>query len=485
MTTNEKIDTDAVFRKHPLVREILDRLAEAGHEAFLVGGVVRDGLLASWGAAVRFPPSDVDVTTSATPDELRRIFVGKKIVDVGEKFGVLVVIDGGSNGVEVATFRSEDGYDGRRPAAVQVGGSLEEDVKRRDLTINGLAASDNGAVIDWVGGVADLSARRIRAIGDPKVRFAEDYLRMLRVIRFACQIGGDIDPETSTAIRSLAHCIPQIAWERIQAELLRTLELPESARGIELLDELGLLGHILPEVRALHGVPQPEAYHPEGDVFVHTILALRVADGFVRDPMVKLAILLHDIGKPQALRNHRGVHMGGHCLIGAKLATTVARRLKLTRRDTHRLSFLIRQHMRIADFPRMGRGRQVRFLAADERSSEGSIARRYPLFIELLQVLIADCEACAHRSAGWIPILAAATEVAEHIDRVGNLSRARMLFDGHDLMSMGVPASPLLGDILAAVHDRILAGEISTSEQARAWVTSELRRREGETETLP
>jgi len=484
MISNERIDSEAVFREHPFVREVLDRLVDAGHEAFLVGGVVRDGLLASWGVQVQFPPQDIDVTTSGTPSDVRRVFAERKLVDVGERFGVLVVLGNDGSSVEVATFRSEDGYDGRRPATVDVAGTLEEDVKRRDLTINGLAATADGTVIDHIGGVEDLRLRRIRAIGAPAIRFAEDYLRMLRVVRFACQVGGEIDPETAQAIRDLAHRIPRIAWERIQAELLRTLALPDSAHGIELLDELGLLAHILPEVSALHDVPQPEAYHPEGDVFVHTILALRIADTFVRDPIVKLAILLHDIGKPQALRNHQGIHMGGHCLLGAKMAAAIARRLKLTRRDAHRLSFLIRQHMRIADFPRMGRGRQVRFLSAQEQPGEVSIASRYPLFMQLLQVLIADCEACAHRASGWIPILAAVTEVAEHIERVGNLSKARTLFDGHDLMAMGVSPGPLLGDVLAAVHDRILAGEISTAEEACAWASCELKRRETETETL-
>jgi len=481
---HEKIDADAVFREHPLAREILHRLTESGHEAFLVGGVVRDGLLASWGVPVRFPPSDVDITTSAAPDEIRRILAGRRLVDVGEQFGVLVILGDDNEGVEVATFRSETGYDGRRPAEVVVAGTLNEDVRRRDLTINGLAATDDGTVIDHVDGIKDLRSRRIRAIGDPEIRFAEDYLRMLRVVRFACQIEGEIDRGTSDAIRRRASCIPRIAWERIQVELLRTLELPNSSRGIELLDDLGLLEPILPEVHALHGVPQPEQYHPEGDVFIHTMIALRVADGFVRDPIVKLAILLHDIGKPQALRNHQGSHMGGHCLIGANMAKAVARRLKLTRRDTHRLSFLIRQHMRIADFPRMGRGRQVRFLAAEERANETSIARRYPLFMQLLQVLIADCEACAHRSAGWAPILAAVTDVAEHIERVGNLSKARQLFDGHDLIAMGLSPGPIFGEVLAAVHDRILAGEISTSEQAHSWAKRELMRKEAETETL-
>ena len=274
MTTNERIDTDSIFREHPFVREVLDQLAAGGHEAFLVGGVVRDGLLAAWGGdAGRFPSADVDVTTSAAPLEIRRIFSGRKMIDVGERFGVLVILGGHGASVEVATFRSEDGYDGRRPASVDVAATLEEDVKRRDLTINGLAATDDGTVVDYVGGVDDLRERRIRAIGDPMARFSEDYLRMLRVVRFACQIDGEIDRETASAIRAVAHRIPEIAWERIQIELLRTLELRTSARGIELLDNLGLLPEILPEVSALHGVPQPELYHPEGDVFVHTILA--------------------------------------------------------------------------------------------------------------------------------------------------------------------------------------------------------------------
>jgi len=468
MNTTYRIDTNALFSLHPYVRVILDRLNAAGYEAVLIGGVVRDGVRSLLDPSLSFSPQDVDIATSALPNEIRRLFRDCPVVGVGEEFGVLVIVAPDGHEYEVATFRVEEEYDGRWPGKVELVRDLEEDLRRRDLTINGLAATADGEVIDLVGGIEDLNAKRIRAIGDPRVRFAEDYLRMLRTVRFACQIHGTIDPETVRAIEENAGRISSISWERVRDELLRILQTDQGAHGLLLLDVYGLLRFILPEVVATKGVPQPEEYHPEGDVFVHTIAAVRVADWFIRDPLVKLAILLHDIGKPYALERSGGVNMGGHEAVGARMTRKIGTRFRLSRHETTRLVFLVKNHMRIADLPKMGRGKQVRFLSEGDNPAGRSLRERYPLFFDLLGVLVADCEACAHRSSGWVPILQETLRVVDHIDRVGSLNRARELIDGHALLAMGIEPGPRLGRILEGIHDRILAGEITTHDQALA-----------------
>jgi poly(A) polymerase len=468
MENTDRIDIRAVFDRHPFARRILTRLAEAGHEAVLIGGVVRDGVLAAWGELRTFPPDDVDIATSAMPEEIRALFADRPIVGVGEEFGVLVVVAPDGVGYEVATFRVEEEYDGRWPHRVELVRDLAGDVARRDFTINGLAARLDGRVIDLVGGISDLRGHLVRAIGKPEKRFAEDHLRMLRAVRFVCQIDGRLDPCTAAAATANAERLSGISWERIRDELLRVLSTVRASEGLALMDELGLLSHVLPELVKEKGVPQPEEYHPEGDVFVHTLMAMRVADSFVRDPIVKLAVLLHDIGKPEALERNAGANMGGHCALGARQVRQVAQRLRLSRAESSRLTHLVRHHMRIADLPEMGLGKQVRFLTEGEALGEVALARRYPLFFDLLQLLVADCEASAHRSSGWGPILRQTLRIADHVERVGDLQRARSLIDGHDLLELGESPGRRLGEILATLHDRILAGEIGTREEALA-----------------
>jgi len=472
MNELKRISTNVVYDAHPFAREILVRLQDAGFEAVLIGGVVRDGLQAQLQRDVLFPPKDVDIATAALPEEIRRTFHDRTIIGVGEEFGVLLIVAPDGRTYEVASFRVESEYDGRWPGKVDLVRDLESDVRRRDLTVNGLAATIDGEVIDLVGGTKDLVARRVSTIGDPVVRFREDYLRMMRVVRFACRIDGDVDDGTAQAVRDHANAIQNISLERIGDEMLRILETPRAALGLELLDSLGLLLHILPELSNCHGVPQPEEYHPEGDVFVHTTESVRVADGFIRDPIVKLAVVLHDIGKPVALERNDGRNMGGHCSMGARMAKAVGRRLRLSNQQIQRVDFLVRHHMRIADFPEMGRGKQIRFLSEGEVQQASTLSERYSLFCDLLQVLVADCEATAHRSAGWAPILQETIQVMDHIERVCGLQRARGIIDGHDLTNLGLGPGPQLGRILNTIHDRILAGHIATHEDAVALAQS-------------
>ncbi len=466
----ERIDVERLFRARPSVREIFERLSRAGHDVALVGGIVRDAILAEF-AGEEFSPKhkEIDLATSAKPKEIKRLFPDWRAIEVGEAFGVLRLIAPDGQEYEVATYRREADYDGRWPERVEPASSLEEDLKRRDLTINGLAARADGRVIDLVGGLADLRERLIRTIGDPEERFSEDYLRIIRAIRFACLIDGRLTTEVSHAIRRNGAKLLSISRERIRDELFKILETPRAAKGIELLDDHGLLGLLLPEVVATKGVKQPEKYHPEGDVYTHTLLALEVADRLGFEPLVKFAILLHDIGKPVAFEQNNGQHMGGHELIGEELAEGVSRRFRLSNDQIKVIKYLIREHLRVAKLPEMTRPRQIRFIqeaAAGPEIDFSSLERKFPLFFKLLRLLIADCEASVHRSSGWLPVLQTFAGLLPQLKRLEELEAAHKLLDGHDVLELGVAEGPQVGRILEEVYDQILSGRIQSREEA-------------------
>lgn len=465
-----RIPMERIWAEHPLAKHIVERLEAAGHTAVLVGGVVRDALLAEFSGR-EFHPKDLDIATSAPPEEVRRLFSSCcQVLPVGEAFGVVVVVAPDGRQYEVATFRAEGDYlDGRRPAQVQWA-SLVEDLSRRDFTVNGLAAHRNGEVLDLVGGVADLKRGLIRTIGDPHERLSEDYLRMLRAVRFSCTLGFRLEENTAAAIRAHAPKILHISWERIREELMRILSTPRAAWGLALLQELGLLAHILPEVAALKGVPQDPAYHPEGDVLAHTFLAVAQADGIWDDPLLKMALLLHDVGKPRALTRSEGENMAGHCQIGGDMAEEILTRFRFSRREIERVKFLVVEHMRVARLPEMGLGKQVRLVCTGEAEEVHLplFSQRFPLFADLLRVVICDAEATAHQSRAWLPVLSQTVRLLVHLRRVQGLRRARELLSGHDLLALGERPGPRLGQILAGVHEKILAGEITSREEALA-----------------
>ncbi len=462
-----RIPVESLLRGHPFAGEILRRLRGAGHTAVLVGGVVRDAILAEL-RGERPANQDVDIATSAPPAEVARLFADSRALSVGESFGVVVLVAPRGEQYEVATFRTEAEYsDGRRPDRVQWG-TLEQDVQRRDFTVNGLAATAEGEVVDRVGGIPDLMDGTLRAIGDPDARFAEDRLRMLRAVRLACQLGFTIEDRTATAIRTHAARIAAVSWERIRDEILRTLATPRSGDGILLLDRLGLLEPVLPEIAALRGVPQPPEYHPEGDVLAHTVAALKVADGLWDDPLFKFAVLYHDVGKPPALVRSGGENMGGHCGLGAEIAAQALARLRLAKRDVEWVTHLVREHMRVARLPEMGLGKQVRLLGVgeDEAAPLPDLARRFPWFGDLLRLVICDAEASAHRASAWLPLVSRSVGLLVHLRRIHGIRRARDLLTGDDLLALGFSPGPRLGEALNLVHERILAGEIVTRDEA-------------------
>src|ERR1700685_4277126 len=336
-----------------LALDIIRVLRARGHKAYLVGGCVRDRLLG-------IDPKDYDVSTDATPDLLTSYFPRSELV--GAHFGVILVTHGGGVQEEVATFRREGLYaDGRHPGAVRFETDPALDARRRDFTINGLMEDPLAAhILDFVGGQLDLNRKLVRAIGHPRHRFQEDHLRMLRAVRFAARLDFSIEPATLTAIRKEAHCISKISAERIRDELLRILTEGSARRGFELLDESGLLVHVLPEVKAFQGVQQPPEFHPEGDVWTHVLVMLEELD----HPTSTLAmgVLLHDVGKPPTFRVADRIGFDGHVEVGVRMAREILGRFKFSGDDTEQTLALVENHMKFIDVGKMRESTLKRFL---------------------------------------------------------------------------------------------------------------------------
>jgi putative nucleotidyltransferase with HDIG domain len=422
------------------VRALRDR----GFRAYWVGGCVRDLEMGQ-------EPHDYDIATDARPEQVADLF--EHVVLVGAQFGVVVVSLNGHS-YEIATFRSEGPYlDGRRPSSVQFV-TAEEDVARRDFTINGLLHDPlTGTTLDYVGGREDIARRIVRTIGDPADRFAEDRLRMLRAVRLATQLEFQIDRDTMVAIQRQAPALSQVSAERIRDELLRLLGSPARARGIGLLDASGLLGVVLPEVDALHGVEQPAEFHPEGDVFTHTVLALE----YLRDPSPELALatLLHDVGKPATFeRAPDRIRFNGHAELGARIAAAICRRLRLSGDQTARVERLVADHLRIKDLIKMRPAKMQRFLLRADAADHLELHR-------------ADCLA-SHRNLDLYRWAVAQREML--LARPAVLPR---LLTGDDLIAMGYAPGPRFAVILEALEDAQLEGTIRTREEAVALVQKE------------
>ncbi len=451
--------------RYRAARDIVRSLEAKGHTAYFAGGCVRDLLLGS-------EPKDFDVATSATPDAVLRIFaeLGRKTYAVGAHFGVVLVCLGQDEAgreiaTEVATFRNDGAYsDGRRPDAVQFATDAREDVVRRDFTINGMLLDPgvlertgeiDPAVLDFVGGREDLRSGIVRAIGDPRVRFAEDKLRMLRAVRFAARLDFRIDPATMRAMQGLAREVDQVSCERIREELTRMLTEGHARRAMELMDEAGLLAEVLPEAVRMHGVEQPPEWHPEGDVWTHTMILLEHLEPGC-SPTLAWGALLHDIGKPATFQIDRSggterIRFSGHVDVGVRIAETMLRRLRFSNDDTEQIVALIKHHMRFGDVPEMRESTVRRFL-------------RLPKFDEHLRLHWLDCTACHGRLGIWSAMKARYEAEPEEV------VRPRLLVTGRDLIADGYQPGPRFKAILEAAEDAQLEGVVHTAEQAMAWV---------------
>lgn len=440
-----------------LATSIVRTLRQLGFQAYLAGGCVRDLLLGR-------EAKDYDVATNATPRQVMDIF--PKTYAVGAQFGVVLVPapepqcaaeDSSSvHAVEVATFRSDIGYsDGRHPDEVRFSQSPQEDVARRDFTINGMMLDPlTGEVLDYVGGRSDLAAGLIRAIGDPERRFAEDKLRLLRAVRFAARFEYAIDPQTFAAMKKLAGHIRAVSRERVRDELTRMLTEGHGRRAFLLLDESGLLREVLPEISAMKGVKQPPEFHPEGDVFVHTLLLLENLPQPC-PPTLAWGALLHDVGKPPTFRVAADrIRFDGHVEVGVKMATDVCQRLRFSSDDTELILTLIGNHMRFGHVGRMKESTLKKFL-------------RMPAFDEHLALHRADCLASHRNLATYEFIQQKRAEIPEE------QMRPSPLVTGDDLIAEGHVPGPKFRDILNAVEDAQLEGRLPSRDAALAFVRRE------------
>ncbi len=472
-----------------VAREVAAQLRAAGFEAYFAGGCVRDLLL---GRAAK----DFDVATSARPEEVVALFRGSELrtFEVGAHFGVILVVaegDGERAEVEVATFRHDGAYlDGRRPEAVSFSTDAREDVMRRDFTINGMLLDPGlmvekgehgehgghggtteksflvpeGAVLDFVGGREDLAAGLVRAIGEPERRFEEDKLRMLRGVRFAARLGFEIEAETLQAMRRYAPEIGQVSAERVREELTRMLTEGGARRAFELLDESGLLVWVLPEISRMKGVAQPPEYHPEGDVWVHTLMLLEQLPAGVSCELA-WGFLLHDVGKPATFqppdpaRAGDRIRFNGHVEVGVRIAEVLLERLRFSNEARTQIVALIKHHMQFGDVKEMKESTLKRFV-------------RMPKFDEHLALHRADCLA----SHGKLGMWEYAKEAWERDEP--EAERPKWLVTGKELIEAGYRPGVAFKGMLRAVEDAQLEGRIATAEEGLQLVKREFGKAE-------
>jgi poly(A) polymerase len=458
-----------------VARRIVERLQAAGFAAFWVGGCVRDFLLGR-------EPQDFDIATDAKPEQVEKLF--RKTIPVGRKFGVMVVMEGKQQ-FQVATFRAETDYqDGRRPEKV-VFASAEADALRRDFTVNGLFYDPlTEQIHDWVGGERDLRAKIIRTIGAPEERFAEDHLRLLRAVRFAAQLGFEIEPQTFAAVKSLAPKIKLISAERVRDELIKLFALPSAAdkigradlpvspdapqrvpttfnssaaRGLVLLRDSGLLEQILPELAATISCAQSPDYHPEGSVFNHICLMLEKLPVDASE-LLPWAVLLHDIAKPVTAERDAAtgaIHFYGHEKVGAEMARAILNRLRFPKRQIDEIAACVLHHMQFKDVKQMRKATLRRLL----------LRETFPLELELHQL---DCLG-SHGDLSHYNFL---VEQAEELKKKPAIRPP--LLTGDDLIKLGMKPGPALGALLAEIREKQLQDELKTPRQVRAWVNTQI-----------
>lgn len=437
-------------RSFLIASSLVEKLRKNSFSAYLVGGCVRDMVLGK-------TPSDFDITTSATPEEIRKVF--PHCIDVGASFGVMVVVEENME-FELATFREERNYeDGRRPEFIRYSKTVREDISRRDFTVNALLYDpEKELILDYTNGVEDLKKGILQAIGDPVTRFSEDYLRMLRAVRFAVRLDLQIEEKTFEAVKKLAHKVKFLSAERVRDELEKMLCGKNPHKAFMLLSRLGLLKEILPEVEALHGVEQPPKYHPEGDVFTHTMLLLE----HIAYPNAEVAwsALLHDVGKKDTFRVIEGrIRFFGHEEKGSKMAEEILQRLKLPSRTIKNVVKAIANHMRFSHVKVMRQSKWRQYLADSN----------FPLELELHRL---DCMACHCMVENYLVML----------DRIHDLALSgttpvpKAFLTGKDLLKMGLSPSPRLGKILKKIEEMQLEGAISTREEAIKEAEKEIKK---------
>jgi tRNA nucleotidyltransferase/poly(A) polymerase len=424
-------------------RSVVARLRAGGFQALYAGGCVRDQLLG-------ITPHDYDVATNARPEQVEALF--QRTVPVGVQFGVILVLEQGEE-IQVATFRGDGAYlDGRHPESV-VYTDAEGDACRRDFTVNGLFFDPiKGEILDFVGGREDLNNQLLRAIGDPKQRFAEDKLRMLRAVRFATTLGFTIETATWDAVKRHASEINVVSAERIRDEFCKILLSPNRLRGFDLLEASGLLKEILPEMEDLKGCDQPPDFHPEGDVFVHTRLMLSLLRPEATLPLI-LSVLFHDLGKPatRSVDETGRIRFNGHEGVSAEISLLILQRLRFANEIMDAVLPAVRLHMSFKDVPNMRVATLKRMMAR-------------PTFEDELELHRVDCLA----SHGMLDNHAFLISKREEFGREPLIPKP--LLTGNDLIALGLKPGPRFAEILTTAQTLQLEGTLTDREEALVWV---------------
>ena len=433
-------------RYYNAAKSIVKKLHDNGHKAFFVGGCVRDALLNQ-------NPKEYDITTSASPGVVQKLFT--RNVPVGESFGVILILLDDLQ-FEVATFRQESKYkDGRHPSKVKYSSSEIEDVVRRDFTINGMLFDPiENKLHDHIGGEKDLSEGIIRTIGNPFEKFSEDKLRMIRAVRFASRLSFKIEQNTFKAIKKLGKDVNDVSKERIRDEILKIITQKNPGKGIKLLNEAKLLEQILPEVSDMIGIEQPPQFHPEGDVFIHTCIVLdklyEITNGEY-SPELAMGALLHDIGKPPTFEKSDRIRFNGHDRIGAIMAKNICKNLRFSKKQTERVTALIKEHLKFKDALKMKESTLKKFLSI-------------PHFDEHLTMHLADCLG----SHGMRNVYDFIKDKLENME--ANEIKPSPLLNGNDLIEFGFKPGPLFSNILNKIEEQQLEGNLKDKDEALTFV---------------
>lgn len=426
------------------VKLVIDSLEDSGFEAYIVGGSVRDLILGK-------EPNDYDITTNATPEKVLEIFNDFKTISVGKEYGTIIVVLKEGN-IEVTTYRIEGKYlDGRRPSEVIFSNNIEEDLSRRDFTINAMAYNERIGLVDPFDGKFDLERKIIKTVGNPYNRFNEDYLRILRGVRFATQLGYELDDETYKASREMSHLLSNISIERIRDELYKILLSKKPSFGIRLMKDLNILDIVLPELRAAIGFEQHNPNHDK-NVFDHTLCVLDEVSAVLE---IRLAALFHDIGKPHTLTiDEDGVgHFYGHEKISVEIAKDVLTKLKCSNDLINDVILLIGAHM-------------TKSKSMKDKGLKRLISRvGEKRIFQLLELQISD-RMCSNNSADVEFLEERKKDIKRILDNNEPYEKNQLEIDGNDILNLGYEQGKIIGDILDYLMEIVLiAPELNNKEK--------------------
>lgn len=422
---------------------ILNRLKACGYEAYIVGGCVRDALMG-------IPPHDYDITTSATPEEVEEVFVHLHVIKTGLKHGTVTVMLEGEP-YEITTFRVESGYsDNRHPDSVSFTNSLAEDLSRRDFTVNAMAYNPDVGVVDLFGGRADIEGKVLRCVGDPTLRFTEDALRILRLLRFASVLGFQIDESTAVAARELKERLSYVSAERIAAELCKLIV--GKGAGSVLKEYVEILGAVIPELLPMKDFDQKN-YHHVYDVLTHTAVAV---DSAPAEKCIRLAALFHDIGKPTVFSvDEKGIgHFYGHASVSASMTETILTRLKFDNVTKSIVFRLVKWHDWVIE--------------PTEPVVKKALGKMTPEFFRSLVLLkradnLAQSPVYHTRQAEYDRLEAVANKI---LDEQECFSLKDLEVKGADLLALGVPQGKSIGLLLNRLLDAVINREVENNKEA-------------------